>query len=82
MTTEKKFTLSKETLMPLGMVIALCGGVVWISTQLTDINYKLDMLESKLEDQWTVRDMENWGLRLKMSNPDIQIPGVGSQDKD
>tara|TARA_R110002051_G_scaffold239219_2_gene299859 strand:+ start:1479 stop:1727 length:249 start_codon:yes stop_codon:yes gene_type:complete len=82
MTTEKKFTLSKETLMPLGMVIALCGGVVWISTQLTNINYKLDMLESKLEDQWTVRDMENWGLRLKMSNPDIQIPGVGLTDKD
>ena len=82
MTTEKKFSLSKETLMPLGMVIALCGGVVWISTQLTNINYKLDMLESKLEDQWTVRDMENWGLRLKMSNPDIQIPGVGLTGKD
>jgi hypothetical protein len=76
MTTEKKLTISKETLMPLGMVIALCSGVVWISSQLTNINYKLDMLESKLEDQWTVRDMENWGLRLKMSNPEIMIPGV------
>tara|TARA_R110002074_G_scaffold19670_1_gene62441 strand:- start:3188 stop:3433 length:246 start_codon:yes stop_codon:yes gene_type:complete len=76
MTTEKKLTISKETLMPLGMVVALCSGVVWISSQLTNINYKLDMLESKLEDQWTVRDMENWGLRLKMSNPEIMIPGV------
>ena len=76
MTTEKKLTISKETLMPLGMVIALCSGVVWISSQLTNINYKLDMLESKLEDHWTVRDMENWGLRLKMSNPEIMIPGV------
>ena len=84
MTTQetKRYTISKETLMPLGMVIALCGGVVWISTQLTNINYKLDMLESKLEDQWTVRDMENWGLRLKMSNPDIQIPGVDPTKKD
>jgi hypothetical protein len=72
----KTITLSKETLMPLGMVIALCGGVVWISTQLTNINYKLDTLERKLEDQWTVRDMENWGLRLKMENPEIKIPGV------
>ena len=76
MTTEKKLTISKETLMPLGMVVALCSGVVWISSQLTNINYKLDMLESKLEDQWTVRDMENWGLRLKRSNPEIMIPGV------
>jgi len=73
-TQDRKNVLSKETLMPLGMVIALCGGVVWISTQLTNINYKLDMLEEKLEDNWTRRDMENWGLKLKMENPEIQIP--------
>ena len=73
-TPDKKYTISKETLMPLGMVIALCGGVVWISTQLTNINYKLDMLEEKLEDNWTRRDMENWGLKLKMENPSISIP--------
>ena len=73
-TKDKKYTISKETLMPLGMVIALCSGVVWISTQLTNINYKLDMLEEKLEDNWTRRDMENWGLKLKMENPDLEIP--------
>jgi hypothetical protein len=73
---DKKYTLSRETLMPLGMVIALCGGVVWISTQLTNINYKLDMLEENLEDQWTTRDMENWGLKLKLENPSIKIPDV------
>ena len=73
-TQDKKYTISKETLMPLGMVVALCGGVVWISTQLTNINYKLDMLEEKFEDNWTRRDMENWGLKLKMENPEIQIP--------
>tara|TARA_R110001583_G_scaffold73623_1_gene204746 strand:+ start:9253 stop:9492 length:240 start_codon:yes stop_codon:yes gene_type:complete len=75
-TQDKKNVLSKETLMPLGMVIALCGGVVWISTQLTNINYKLDMLEEKLEDNWTRRDMENWGLKLKMENPSIAIPDL------
>lgn len=75
MTTDtKRLTLTKETLMPLGLVIVLCGGVVWISTQLNNINYKLDMLENKLEDQWTQRDMENWGLRLKMSNPTLLVP--------
>jgi len=75
-TPEKKMTLSRETLMPLGMVIALCGAVVWISTQLNNINYKLDALETSLEDQWTQRDMENWGLKLKLENPDIIIPSV------
>jgi hypothetical protein len=77
-TPDKKYTISKDTLMPLGMVVALCGGVLWISTQLSGINYKLDMLETKLQDQWTTRDMVNWGLRLKMGNPDIAIPELDS----
>ena len=79
-THDKKMTLSKDTLMPLGLVIAICGGVVWLSTQLTNINYKLDMLEDKLEDNWTKRDMENWGLKLKLENPEIAIPKVELKD--
>ena len=71
-----KSLITKETLMPLGMVITLCAGVVWISTQLNNINYKLDALETKLEDQWTKRDMENWGLKLKLENPEIIIPVI------
>ena len=74
----KKTVFGKDTLIPLGMVVALCGGVVWISTQLTNINYKLDMLEGKLEDQWTKRDMENWGLKLQMGNPEIKIPNLNN----
>ena len=72
----KRAILGKDTLIPLGLVVAICGGVVWISTQLTNINYKLDLLEGKLEDQWTKRDMENWGLKLKMGNPELQIPDL------
>jgi len=71
---EKKFFVSKDTMLPLGMVISICTGVVWISTQLNKIDYKLDTLERKLEDQWTRRDMENWALRLKMENPEIKLP--------
>ena len=78
MTQDKKTLITKDTLMPLGMVIAICGGVIWISTQLSGINYKLDMLEGKLEDQWTSRDMENWGLKLQMGNPEIKIPKLNN----
>ena len=82
MTSENKnLRLSKETLIPLGMVITICAAVVWISSQLTTINHKLDMIESSMQDQWTRRDMENWGLRLKMSNPEITIPGLPSTTK-
>tara|TARA_R100000458_G_C8274629_1_gene249627 strand:+ start:105 stop:344 length:240 start_codon:yes stop_codon:yes gene_type:complete len=75
-TQDKKYTISKETLMPLGMVIMLCGGVVWISDQLSSIHNKLELLESSLEEQWTKRDMENWGLKLKLNNPEIEIPSL------
>ena len=70
----KKSLINKDTLMPLGMVVTICAGVVWISSQLNSINYKLDALESKLEDQWTRRDMENWSLKLKLQNPNITLP--------
>tara|TARA_A100001515_G_scaffold27406_1_gene21044 strand:- start:501 stop:740 length:240 start_codon:yes stop_codon:yes gene_type:complete len=73
-TQEKRMTISKDTLVPLGMVVALCGGVVWISNQLSSIHNKLELLEASLEEQWTKRDMENWGLKLKLENPDIKIP--------
>jgi len=77
-TQDKKTTITKETLMPLGMVIMLCGGVVWISSQLSLIHNKLELLESSLEEQWTKRDMENWGLKLKLENPDIEIPSLNN----
>ena len=72
----KKAVLGRDTLMPLGMVLTICAGLLWINTKLVNIQFKLETLEGKLEDQWTRRDMENWGLKLKMGNPDIQIPGL------
>jgi len=70
----KKGLLGKDTLVPLSLVVVLCGGVFWISNQLGSINHKLDLLEQKLEDQWTRRDMENWALKLKLKNPEITLP--------
>jgi hypothetical protein len=74
--TDKKTIISKDTLLPLGLVIVICTGLLWISNELNSINYKLEALTSKLEDQWTRRDMENWGLKLKLANPAIVIPEV------
>jgi hypothetical protein len=31
---------------------------------------------SELEYQWSSTEMENWSLKLKMANPDIDIPEV------
>ena len=76
-TNEKKAQiLGTGTLIPLGLVITLCAGVMWISNQLSEIRFKLDTLDQKLENQWTSQDMENWALRLQMANPNISLPEV------
>ena len=71
-----KSILSKDTLMPMSFVITLFAGLMWLNSKLTDITVKLDQMETKLEDQWSSTEMENWSLRLKMANPTIEIPEV------
>ena len=72
--SDKKVIIGKETLVPLGMVLAICSGVVWMISQLDSINYKLQTIDEKIANHWTKQDMENWGLRLKMENPTLTIP--------
>ena len=73
---EKKSILSNETLMPMSFAISLVIGTFWLSSKLTDIEVKVDKVESKLQDQWSSTEMENWSLKLKMANPEIEIPEV------
>jgi len=73
---KKAQVLGPGTLVPLGLVVTLCAGVMWISNQLSEIRFKLDTLDQKLENQWTSQDMENWALRFKMANPDLTLPNV------
>ena len=62
--------------MPMSFAISLVIGTFWLSSKLTDIEVKVDKVESKLQDQWSSTEMENWSLKLKMANPDIDIPEV------
>jgi hypothetical protein len=73
---ERKSILSNETLMPMSFAISLVIGTFWLSSKLTDIEVKVDKVESKLQDQWSSTEMENWSLKLKMANPEIDIPEV------
>ena len=68
--------ISKDTLMPVSFVVTLVARLFWMSSKLTDIEIKLDKMETKLEDQWSSTEMENWSLKLKMANPTIDIPEV------
>ena len=69
-----KTVVSKDTLIPLGLVLTICAGVVWMISQLNRIHYKLESLEARMINEWTQHDMEDWSLKLQLKNPAIQVP--------
>ena len=71
-----KNVISQKTLLPVGLVAAIMGGVLWINSTLMDIDYKLQTIELKLENSFTKTEMENWSLRLKMANSELEIPPI------
>tara|TARA_R110000824_G_scaffold40353_22_gene121143 strand:- start:807 stop:1058 length:252 start_codon:yes stop_codon:yes gene_type:complete len=78
--SDKKMVIGKDTLVPLGMVLAICSGVVWMISQLDSIHYKLKTIDEKMINHWTTQNMENWGLKLKMLNPNLTIPDPPKED--
>ena len=74
MTEGKKSYITKETFLPLSLVIVICAGVLWFNNTLNSIDVRLNNIEKLVVDQWTKKDMENWSLRLKLQNPTIDIP--------
>ena len=48
---ERQTIISKDTLIPLGLVITIIGGVVWLTTMYVDLNYmkkKVDKIDEIL----------------------------------
>ena len=71
-----KNVISQKTLLPVGLVAAIMGGVLWINSTLMDIDFKLQTIELKLENSFTKTEMENWSLRLPMANSELEIPSI------
>ena len=71
-----KTVISKDTLMPLGLVLSICAGVVWMISQLNQIHYKLESLEARMINEWTQHEMEEWTFKLKLKNPALDVPIV------
>jgi hypothetical protein len=83
--------LTRETLVPIGLVvavvIAITTGAVWLNStlqsldfQLTALQNKVDSIQQQLEaasfDRWTGRDMKLWTELLKAKNPNLEIPSI------
>ena len=74
--TDKITTVTQKTLLPVSLVAAICAGVIWINSTLIEINFRLHAIELELEKEFTKSEMENWRMRFKMMNPDMEIPPV------
>jgi hypothetical protein len=79
-----KQVLNRETLLPLSLVIAIVGGILWLNNQLILIDYRLGSIENKMaektSDLWTGRDMAHWAYLLTTSNPGLNVPPAKRRD--
>lgn len=77
--------LTTATLIPLGFVLFLGGGMYtgarWIETKFTDLHYEIRDMQRALEDisatRWTTQDQEIFTLRLRLQNPNLNVPDSG-----
>ena len=82
-------TVTKQTRVELALVLAVIvsvvGGVVWLQARLTDLQTTCtsiefeqtrmrDKLDSMNRELWTLQQMENWSLRLKLANDSLTVP--------
>jgi hypothetical protein len=82
--TSRFSKLDKDTLVPLGVVLTICGAAfgahTYLSSQFNSLDRRLERIELKQEassaNQWTVMNMKYWALRLEKSNPTLKIPEV------
>lgn len=79
--------IDKGTLIPLALVISLVlsfsGGAVWINGtlqalkfEITSLRAEVNTLQTSINNSWTEDNMKHWIELLRVSNPDLDVPGI------
>ena len=88
-----RIIISQQTLLPLGMVLALVG-LMWsaksyvdgqfasLSTQITSLVNRMDRADWRSRDPWTATDMRLWAERASRQNPNLNLPAVDTKSDD
>ncbi len=83
MVEKKPSTLSRETLMPIGAVVAVCAaflsGALWINSKLGELSWEVRSLKSevaniKSREAPTTQEIQLWIRLFAAQNPDVSIP--------
>lgn len=79
----KGLVLSRETLMPLGVVVSLLAGAIYIGGTMAGVQHEIAMLRKDLvslqtELRLTIheREFRAWVELLRALNPSLAVPDV------
>lgn len=91
MAGEKAPVLNRDTLIPIGVAIAIAApigiGISWLRDGQRDNSFaieklrnemvtRFDTLEMQSQDRWTLWQMRLWTTALQRDNPQIKVPEV------
>jgi|GEM_PF-4845952 len=80
MADEKKRIFDSTTLVPIGVLVTvaggLLGGAVWLNTKFLELDFRLQSIERKVADPWNIDRMRAWRDLLEVSNPSVKVPPV------
>jgi len=76
----KSRILDLGTLVPIGVLVAvaggLLGGAVWLNTKFLELDFRLQSIEEKVANPWNIERMAAWRDVLEVSNPGLKVPPV------
>jgi hypothetical protein len=80
MVDEKKRILDSTTLVPLGILVTvaggLLGGAVWLNTKFLELDFRLQSIERKVADPWNIDKMRAWRDLAEKGNPSMWWPPI------
>lgn len=66
--------LNMDVLIPASLVLGIGSFLIWSTNTLSDMTHKLEDIDKKISVVITEEKFENWTLKLKISNPLINVP--------
>lgn len=67
-------TIGPDSVVNLGTVVGICGGIVWLNVTLNRIQNRLKNIESMRPETWTYNMQRAWTLDLQNRNRDMAVP--------
>lgn len=67
-------SIGPDSVVNLGTVAGICGGILWLNVTLTKIQNRLKRIEETRHETWTWNQMRAWALDLQNKNRDLNIP--------